>query len=351
MKSYKNILIYFFSGTGNAKNAAGWIAADAGKYGIENKVINIASDNVFLPESPRSETLLGFCFPTHGFNAPPIMLRFLINFPKGDSDVFIVNTRGGTKLGPLYFPGLSGAGQILPAIILKFKGYNISGFRPLDLPSNWLSLHPALRGTAVTQIYKRCRGIISRFTEKIFNGEKVRRGLYDLPLDLLILPISIAYYFFGRFLLAKTFYADEKCDNCGACIKNCPVNAIELVGGKPFWNFKCESCMKCMTGCPEKAIQTSHGFSISLWILPGIILPPLISWFMLKLGYEALYLEHESSIFFTLINTTFTFGLVWIMYRMMHKIKKFSLPRLFLRFSSLTRLKFWGRYRASKNIR
>lgn len=31
------------------------------------------------------------------------------------------------------------------------------------------------------------------------------RGIFDLPLDLLFLPVSIGYYFYGRFALAKTF--------------------------------------------------------------------------------------------------------------------------------------------------
>lgn len=44
------------------------------------------------------------------------------------------------------YPGLSGLALILPALMLRLKGYRIKGLRPLDLPSNWISLHPGLRG-------------------------------------------------------------------------------------------------------------------------------------------------------------------------------------------------------------
>jgi hypothetical protein len=48
------------------------------------------------------------------------------------ADVFILNTRAGIKLFNIFIPGISGAAQFLPMIILKFKGYNINGGLPLD---------------------------------------------------------------------------------------------------------------------------------------------------------------------------------------------------------------------------
>ncbi len=92
-----------------------------------------------------TKTLVGFCSPTHGFNLPPIVLTFIRNFPKvKNKDAFILNTRGGMKLYKLFLPGLSGIAQLLPALMLSLKGFRIVGMQPLDLPSNWLILHPGL---------------------------------------------------------------------------------------------------------------------------------------------------------------------------------------------------------------
>jgi hypothetical protein len=67
-----------------------------------------------------------------------------------------MNTRAGVKLGRLFLPGLSGIALLLAAVVLMAKGYRIAGMRPIDMPSNWLSIHPSLRPNAVVAIADRC---------------------------------------------------------------------------------------------------------------------------------------------------------------------------------------------------
>ena len=97
--NYDNLIIYYFSGTGNAKNASKWITRVAQVKGIKTHLINIDRfQEITIPER-NGKTLIGFCFPTHGFNMPPIMLKFVSMFPGlRDVDVFILNTRAGIKL-------------------------------------------------------------------------------------------------------------------------------------------------------------------------------------------------------------------------------------------------------------
>ena len=68
----------------------------AEKMGLKTQLINI--DRFEEIESPdlTEKTLIGFCSPTHGFNLPPIVLKFIRKFPKvKGADAFILNTRGG----------------------------------------------------------------------------------------------------------------------------------------------------------------------------------------------------------------------------------------------------------------
>lgn len=54
------------------------------------------------------------------------------------------------------------------------------------------------------------------------------------------------------------FELDEKaCDGCGACVKACPVNIIELAGKKPKISdiMLCTMCKACAEACPPKAIR------------------------------------------------------------------------------------------------
>lgn len=122
---YQRLIIYYFSGTGNARRTAEWIAEEAEQSGVLITLVNIEHfEKANLPPTDK-KTLIGFCSPTHGFNLPPIVLRFLWKFPKLNStDVFMVNTRAGMKMGKIFIPGLSGVAQYYAALVLWIKVFD-----------------------------------------------------------------------------------------------------------------------------------------------------------------------------------------------------------------------------------
>ncbi|MCF8378908.1 MAG: EFR1 family ferrodoxin [Bacteroidales bacterium] len=344
---YTKIIVYYFSGTGNAKQAAEWIVAFGNNLGLESKLVNISDTKGINISEYRSNVLLGFCYPTHGFNAPPVVLKFINNFPKGESDVFLLNTRAGMKLYKIFTPGLSGLALLTPALLLKLKGFRIRAYRPIDLPSNWISVHPGLKRKVVESIFSRCKKIIDTFSEKIMAGKRVSRGLLSLPIDLAISPVALAYYFYGRFGLAKTFFASSECNNCGICIKNCPVKAITLVDNRYYWTFSCESCMKCMNNCPKNAIQTAHAFTFLIWWLIFSIIP--YAGIKLLLKYEVLnsaWISQNYNLIFNLIILATGLLIVFSGYRIMHFLLRFRVFNFLISYSSLTRYAFWRRYKA-----
>lgn len=81
MDNWKSLHIYYISGTGNAKASSEWIADEAEKRGLNTVVQQIDRlENIKMP-SAYDNPLIGFAFPTHGFNAAPIMLKFIAGFP------------------------------------------------------------------------------------------------------------------------------------------------------------------------------------------------------------------------------------------------------------------------------
>ncbi|HPT21914.1 MAG TPA: EFR1 family ferrodoxin, partial [Bacteroidales bacterium] len=268
MDNLKSLYIYYISGTGNARVSSEWIAEEAAKRGLKTVVQRIDRlENIVMP-SADEKPIIGFAFPTHGFNAAPIMLRFIAGFPQGlCKEVFILNTRAGMKLYKIFMPGISGVALLLPAFILRLKKYKCVGYRSVDLPSNWIPLHPGIRKKVIESIFVRCERIVRRFANKILSGEKVYSGLYSLPVDLAVSPVALGYYVAGRFFLSKTFVANNKCNNCGLCIKECPTSSIKIVQGRPYWKLTCESCMRCLNNCPEKAIEAAHGMAVAFWII------------------------------------------------------------------------------------
>ncbi|MGC1391295.1 MAG: EFR1 family ferrodoxin [Bacteroidales bacterium] len=344
MDNWKSLYIYYISGTGNARVSSEWIADEANKRGLKTLVQQIDRlENIVMP-SAAEYSLIGFAFPTHGFNAAPLMLRFIAGFPGGlCKEVFLLNTRAGMKLYKLFMPGLSGMALLLPAFMLWLKGYKCIGFRPVDLPSNWIPLHPGLREKVIESIFIRCEKIVRKFADKIFSGQKVYRGLFSLPVDLLISPLALGYYIGGRFFLSKTFIANYKCNNCGLCIKECPTSSIKYVQNRPYWKLTCESCMRCLNHCPVKAIEAAHGMAVVFWIIFTIINTQFIILIVNTLNIQP-------DIWWWKIVSCLTGigGMVLtaaLLYRAMHYAMGLKPMKYLVRFTSLTAFPFWRRYK------
>lgn len=95
-----------------------------------------------------------------------------------------MNTRAGMKIGSWVTPGITGIAFMLSSAILKLKGYRIVGQIPFDMPSNWISIHPALRGRAVEFIHEKNYIRAAWHFDRLAAGSSIflsRRGLvYDM---------------------------------------------------------------------------------------------------------------------------------------------------------------------------
>ena len=344
-----HLQLYFFSGTGNARNVAEWLKTSATKKNWQAESFNVATIDRSSLQTPPENTMIGFVSPTHGFNFPPIVMYFIFRFPRANrgNKVFIINTRAGMKIGRIFLPGLSGVALWLSALVLLIKGYKIVGLRSIDLPSNWISLHPGLADKTVLSIYERCRKITGQFAEDMFSGKNNFRAGYDIIQDCLLAPVSLLYYLVGRFVLAKSFYAGSKCTGCKICRTNCPVGAIITVAEQPFWTYRCESCMRCMNECPERAIETGHGYIVGTLFL-------INSWLLVHLWsrIESLVNLDRFNGFFPVLklclDSVVTLFILIIVYRFVHFLKKITPFRQLIEYTSLTRYSFWKRYNIRK---
>jgi Pyruvate/2-oxoacid:ferredoxin oxidoreductase delta subunit/flavodoxin len=344
MAAYQKLIIYYFSGTGNSRNVALWLSNVAKENSIESRLINIGQIDRLTIEQPDPEALVAFISPIHGFNYPPVMMHFIMRFPKGRNKVLLMNTRAGMLIGKWNVPGLTGIAFYFSALFLKLKGYSIKAMFPVDLPSNWISVHPGLNERTVKYLHEKNQEKVYRFARKVLNGGSDFRGIREIIQDALVAPISLGYYFMGRFLFAKTYFASSDCDNCGLCIKNCPVKAIIKVDNRPFWTFNCESCMRCMSNCPKQAIETGHGF------IAGFML--LFNTFFIVLFYKYLelyFFRIENEMVRFVVETSLFLSMLALSYRLIHYCMRFRFFERMMVYTSLTKYKFWGRrYKALK---
>jgi ferredoxin-type protein NapH len=78
-------------------------------------------------------------------------------------------------------------------------------------------------------------------------------------------PVSVLLKVTSRFSLLKIGGSAEKCNDCGACVKTCPmdVRIPEYVkNGQCVLSTECSLCQTCITVCARDALKLSFGFDL-----------------------------------------------------------------------------------------
>jgi Pyruvate/2-oxoacid:ferredoxin oxidoreductase delta subunit len=221
--------------------------------------------------------------------------------------------------------------------------------QPLDLPSNWLILHPGLRKKVINSMYSRCNRIVDKFAKRLLSGKRKYRALLSLPFDIALIPIAIGYYLIGRFFLAKTLIATDDCNNCRICILQCPVGAIKMINDRPFWSYRCESCMRCVSNCPLRAIETTHTFSASLIIISSVVISPFLIMMLNQIGlWEWINRSVLAENIWSLIDAFIFLLFVFISYRILQFLMRYRVVNRIIAYTSLSKYKFWRRYKSPK---
>ena len=271
--SYQSMLIYFTSGTGNTFRVCTWAAEAARQAGVAPRIVPIeaARPEDEVPRGP--DGLIGLAMPTLGFAAPWHMLRFALRLPRRQGvHAFVMPSRGAVGIGKRVLPGFEGTAGYLPALILALKGYQLRGVKGIDTPASWTVVHPAQGEGAVDAIEAKSRAQVEHFIGGMLAGGRRFGSRVVLPLALLLAPLSLAYLFWGRLIMAKLMFASERCNGCGVCARDCPVGAIRMLGdpARPYWGLTCESCMRCRNFCPTEAVEASYSLGALLYYLTAM---------------------------------------------------------------------------------
>ena len=283
---YDDVALYYMSGTGNTYRASQWIADEARAQGAEVVLEPIERAEPAEQITPGPDQLIGLLMPTHGFTAPWYMIKFAARLPRGEgTHAFCLATRAGMKLGPLVTPGISGSATLLIALLLLIRGYAVRGATALEMPSNWLQVHPGFSEKSARFILGKMKPRALRFARRVFDGRRCWPPVnttYDVVQSIIWFPVVLGYLAYGRMFFAKMFHANNRCNGCGLCVSYCPCQGVELRGGPerplPFWTFHCESCNRCVAFCAQRAIETSYSWTVAATVLAVPFVLPLFGW-------------------------------------------------------------------------
>ena len=242
-------MIFYFSGTGNSKH----VAEELGKL-LNTPVKNIADyyDEVTTLKKfsigVEKDDFLGFVSPVHSWGLSKSMSRFLkrtkINYQ--GNKVFAVMVCGDT---------CGKAREMLSETLKKKSGIKCDFVCSIQMPNNYIVMKGF--GTDSDELAKQKLSTaeleIPQIADAIKSGKTFDRYVVG---GQPFLKGRIIYPLFMKFTLGdKKFFAEDTCNGCGLCVKNCPEKNITLQNSKPKWLGHCVKCLSCIHRCPKKSIQ------------------------------------------------------------------------------------------------
>lgn len=224
-------MIFYFSGTGNSQWAAQTLA---------QKLNDQAQDIVQLNQIPslEQEQQVGLVFPIYAWGAPEAMVDFARKLKKTGAFSFGVCTCGADA-------GL--AMKKLSKIFPLASSYSIA------MPNNYIIGSEIDDDDTIARKLSSARAELETIAAEIQQKKRVYRVQEGKHPALKSNAINMGFNKLAR--TTKPFYAQDTCNGCGICEKNCPASVITLENGRPVWKQQCYQCMRCIHDCPQSAIQ------------------------------------------------------------------------------------------------
>ncbi len=233
------ITIFYYTGTGNSLWIARSLARELGKA----RVVSMVSweEHPGAIDSP----VIGLVFPVHIWGVPKRVLDFLEHLRSMSPDYI--------------FAIANNAGQVSNTLVQMHKAMDA---KDLTLSNGWSVVLPTnyipWGGPGSAELQHR-RFEAARFKISAIAGDIRQRVVKPVEKGPLWQRIVFTWIYNLSFShvheLDKNFWADERCNQCGLCVKVCPSHNIVMRDGQLTWQNRCEQCLACIQWCPEEALQ------------------------------------------------------------------------------------------------
>lgn len=224
-------MIIYFSGTGNSRYCAEFLADRLGDTAI-NSFEAIKSKTGITAESERPWI---FVSPTYGWRIPKIFEECLRSSRLSGSRAAYFIMTAGSEIGDA---------EQLNSRLCSEIGLDFMGTQPVIMPENYIALFGTPPPAEADKIISAARPSLERAAELIARGAAIpknKSGAIDRMKSGFVNRV-----FYRCIIKAKRFRTTEACTGCGACAAGCVLGNIELTGGRPIFGDRCTHCMACI---------------------------------------------------------------------------------------------------------
>ncbi|MBU0493994.1 MAG: EFR1 family ferrodoxin [Chloroflexi bacterium] len=257
------LLVLYFSGTGNTAYVADYLARRLAPAPVQ---IEIRSTEQQSASDLGDFDVLATGFPVYGCDSPSYFQSYVTHLPPGEGrGAFAFGTKGAFAGGAIaqnlrrlaargYVP-LGGGSVMMPGTDgLAFVG-----------KESWMARQALDKDYDHLADADRVAGQMAGVLSGLAAGEPAEAYRQPLPRSRVGNSLDRVWAFLYNLLAERyavsRFWADERCNGCGLCVRLCPTGNVELRDGHPHFGDQCMPCMRCIHLCPRAAIQIG-GFTV-----------------------------------------------------------------------------------------
>lgn len=245
--------LIYFSGTGGTKRIV-----DAFEKELEGRGISVIVKNLGMSLQEQKDAageqelkdmdLNILVYPVYAMDAPRPVYDWIgsINGSEVGKKIAVISVSGGGEV----WPNKGCRNGCCKA--LEGKGFEVVYDRMMVMPANVLISY---NDDLVMQLLNAIPKKASRIVDNLLAGDPRRTHFKKGPLLQWVSRSERE----NASKFAQGFEITEACTSCGWCVRNCPMQNIEIPesASKPKFSDRCVICTRCIYGCPCGAIKAN----------------------------------------------------------------------------------------------